>query len=245
MRCYGNMFYLCAMILPDFLQQNDIPLVTALVLGLIVAVNPCQLAINISALSYLSKKELGTGNFFTHSLLYAFGRILTYTILGWVMICLIGGGRNVEAVMSLYDHSETIIPFLLLILGIYLLVRGLFPHKHHSDDCHNSGRIIKRNGPLGAIMLGIALAFAFCPESAVCYFGLLLPLSVTSSVGLLMPLIFAIGAALPVAAIAWTMNKATNKALAVSSAFERAQQIINIVMGVGLIGFAIYLFIAA
>ncbi len=94
-------------------------------------------------------------------------------------------------------------------------------------------------------MLGIALAFAFCPESAVCYFGLLLPLSVTSSVGLLMPLIFAIGAALPVAAIAWTMNKATNKALAVSSAFERAQQIINIVMGVGLIGFAIYLFIAA
>lgn len=220
------------MAINEFLITGEFPLITALILGLLVAINPCQLAINVSALTYIYKRDLGNRQGFMHGLLYVLGRSLTYTVLGWVLICLIGGGKNVTAIQSLLSHGETILPYLLLLMGLFMLYRGIHSHHHtHGDDCHNSGHIIKRNGPLGALMLGVTLAFAFCPESAVFYFGVMLPLAVSSSVGILLPLLFALGAALPVLALSWVMFKATNRVLQFPLAFEKVQKLINLITG--------------
>ncbi|MBQ9640370.1 MAG: sulfite exporter TauE/SafE family protein [Bacteroidaceae bacterium] len=219
-------------------QSTDLPLLTAFFLGLLVALNPCQLAINVSALTYILKHDKAR----SASLTYAMGRSATYTLLGWTLMCLIGGGQNVEGVQQLLSQAEVLLPYILIAIGLFMLSRSFHAHHHDGESCHHSGQIIRRNGPLGSLILGMTLALAFCPESAVFYFGLMLPLSMTSSAGLLVPLVFALAASLPVLGLAWLMAKATQKAEQVSHAFEHAQQWLNALTGLLFIAAGILLF---
>ena len=139
------------------------------------------------------------------------------------------------------SKAEAILPYVLIALGLYMLYRAFHRHHHHGDNCHNSGRIIKRNGPLGSLVLGMTLAFAFCPESAIFYFGMMIPLSISSSVGAIVPLVFGLSASIPVVAIAWMMNKAVNGAERLSRGFEYFQQGLNGVTGLLFIAIAILL----
>ena len=58
------------------LQSTDLPLLAAFALGILVALNPCQLAISISALAY----EYRNGKRLTDGIIYALGRTVTYTL---------------------------------------------------------------------------------------------------------------------------------------------------------------------
>ena len=213
-------------------QQAEIPLLAAFVLGLLVAVNPCQLAINMSALTYLIRKEK-----YRHTtkiyVLYALGKTLTYILLAWILMCLIGGGRNIEGIEYLLSKAELAVPYVLIAIGLFLIYRALYPHHHHQgENCHHSGQMIHRNGPLGSLLLGMTLAFAFCPESVVFYFGLLIPLSATTSAGFFLPIAFGFSAALPVLMLGWTLRKAIHEMESLSNTFEHAQQWINGVSGI-------------
>lgn len=222
--------------LETLMQSTDLPLLAAFVLGLLVALNPCQLAISISALTY----EYRSGKGLLDGLTYALGRTVTYTVLGWVTMCLIGGGKNISGLQNILSMAEVAVPYILIALAIYLFYR-CFHHHHHSDSCHNSGTIIKRNGPLGSLVLGMSLALAFCPESAIFYFGMMIPLSVTSHMGALIPLVFATSASLPVIIIAWLMKKAINGAEKISKGFEHFQQWLNAAAGTIFIIIALFL----
>jgi threonine/homoserine/homoserine lactone efflux protein len=61
----------------------------------------------------------------------------------------------------------------------------------------------KRWGYLDAILLGLVFALAFCPYSGVLYFGMLVPLTITSASGLYLPIVFAIATGIPVIVFAW------------------------------------------
>ncbi|MBQ9666721.1 MAG: sulfite exporter TauE/SafE family protein [Bacteroidaceae bacterium] len=221
------------------LQSADLPLLAAFVLGVLVALNPCQLAISVSALAY----EYRNGKGLTDGIVYALGRTVTYTLLGWITMCLIGGGKNVEGLQQVLSWAEIAVPYVLIALGIYLIYRAFHHHHHDGENCHNSGKIIKRNGPLGSLVLGMTLALAFCPESAIFYFGMMIPLSLSSHVGAIVPLVFALAASLPVVVIAWLMNKAVNGAERLSRGFEHFQQWLNGVTGVLFVVIAVLLLI--
>ncbi len=223
--------------LNTLLQSADFPLLTAFALGVLVALNPCQLAISVSALAY----EYRNGKHLLDGIIYAFGRTITYTLLGWVTMCLIGGGNNIEGLQKVLSKAEMFVPYILIAIGIYLIYRAFHHHHHDGENCHNSGRIIKRNGPLGSLMLGMTLAFAFCPESAIFYFGMMIPLSISSSVGALVPLVFGLAASIPVVVMAWLMNKAVNGAERLSRGFEYFQQWLNGITGLLFIAIAILL----
>ena len=53
------------------------------------------------------------------------------------------------------------------------------------------------------LLLGILFAAAFCPYSGVLYFGMLIPMTISSISGLYLPFIFAIGTGIPVIIFAW------------------------------------------
>lgn len=89
-------------ILHTFLQSADFPLLAAFVLGVLVALNPCQLAISISALAY----EYRNGKKLADGISYALGRTITYTLLGWITMCLIGGGSNVAGLQNALSQSD-------------------------------------------------------------------------------------------------------------------------------------------
>lgn len=225
-------------ILSNISQSTDLPLLAASALGLLVALNPCQLAICVSALTY----EYRQGKTFADIIMYTLGRTATYTLLGWITMCLIGGGKNIVPMQNVLSLAEKGVPFLLILIGIFLLIRGFHRHQHNGKTCHNSGKIIKRNAPLGSFVLGMALALILCPESAIFYFGMMIPLSISSSIGILVPLTFGISASLPTIVVAWFMKKAMDKAETISTKFEHFQQWLNIVTGLLFISIAILLF---
>ena len=63
----------------------------------------------------------------------------------------------------------------------------------------------KKWGYFDAVFLGLVFALAFCPYSGVLYFGMLVPLTVTSASGLYLPVIFAVATGIPVIIIAWVL----------------------------------------
>jgi len=94
---------------------------------------------------------------------------------------------------------------LLIIVGILMFdfIRINLPaFSKLTDRMQNRDR--KSNG-WSALLLGIIFALAFCPYSAVLYFGMLIPITISSPSGLFLPLVYAIATGLPVIIIAWLL----------------------------------------
>ena len=93
---------------------------------------------------------------------------------------------------------------ILIIAGLFLLdilklnFSGLNISKNKQESLANSG--IK-----GAFVLGIVFALAFCPYSGVLYFGILIPMTISSASGLVLPFVFAIATGLPVIIVAYLL----------------------------------------
>ena len=89
----------------DFLQtwldSSSFPLVTAFLLGLLTAISPCPLATNIAAIGYISKDVTNQRRIFRNGLLYTLGRILSYTLLGVVLILILKEGSSLFGIQKL------------------------------------------------------------------------------------------------------------------------------------------------
>ncbi len=228
------------------MQSASLSLPAALLLGLLVALNPCQLAINMSALTYLHKNSTDSKTSFRKGILYAAGRTMTYTLLGWILTFIFTQGSTITAISNLLSQGEGLLPYILIAAGLFLIIRAFHSHHHHGDSCHNSGYIIRRKGTSGAFVLGTLLAFAFCPESAIFYFGMMLPLASSDTTGWAVPLVFAISATLPVLLLSWLISKAIHTAQRFSNTFANFQQWLNVITGILLIGIAsIFLYLSS
>ena len=218
-------------------------IISAFILGLLVALNPCQLAINLSALTYLNNRSDKQHPLMPKGMIYIAGRSITYAVLGIILTILIQQGMNIDGVKPLMSKGEALLPYIFIIIGVYLLYRLFHHHDHHGEDCHSCGKTIKRSGPLGALALGLMLAMAFCPETAIMYFGMLLP-NAAGEANWLAPLAFAIGAAVPVVAMMYLFSKAAEEARKFEATFKHFQQWANGIFGLAFIIAAIILLVA-
>ncbi len=98
-----------------------------------------------------------------------------------------------------------------------------------------------------ALLLGIVFALAFCPYSGVLYFGILIPMTISSSSGLFLPLFFAIATGIPVIIFAWllafslnTIGNTYNKLKIFEFWFRRIIAILFIAVGIYYI-FTVYI----
>lgn len=187
--------------LQDLIDQSTFPLVTAFLLGLMTAISPCPLATNITALAYISKDVENKRTVFLNGLYYTLGRALTYTILGTIIYF---GASKFQVSRAVQSSGEKWIGPLLIIIGIFMLGIIQFPG--------SSGTIIQRfankvklGSSWGALSLGMIFALAFCPYSGVLYFGMLMPMVLSQSAGLLLLPDFAIATGLPVILLAYLL----------------------------------------
>ena len=68
-------------------SQSQLPVVTAFLLGLVVALHPCPLATNIAAMGYIARNT-GHSRLFVSGMFYTLGRVLAYTLLGVALLLL-------------------------------------------------------------------------------------------------------------------------------------------------------------
>ena len=231
-------------ILNHMMQSADLPLLTAFLLGLVVALNPCQLGISISALTYLAKDDTHQYHFLVRGVLYSLGRMTTYAVLGWVLMFVVSSGMKIAGLQQVLSKTEDVVPYLLIAFALFFFYRAFHRHHHH-DSCHHSKQMIQAHGRLGAFVLGLLLAFAFCPESAVFFFGMMLPLSIGSPFGWLVPLLFSIAAIIPVLVIVYFIRLTMmSSARRFEHKMEMFQTIVNIVSAIVFTMSAIWIFVA-
>lgn len=169
----------------------------ALWFGILTSISPCPLATNIAAVSYIGSRISTQRGVFLAGVLYMLGRMLTYTVLG---VILVSSAQSVPAVANfLQKYMNILLGPLLILIGLILLEIIKFNLGGGSGIIANKlrGRI-DRIGPLGACILGIIFALSFCPVSAALFFGSLFSIAVKNDSAILLPSVYGIGTALPV-----------------------------------------------
>jgi cytochrome c-type biogenesis protein len=168
---------------------------TALWLGTLTSISPCPLATNIAAVSFISKTLVHPRAVLLSGLAYTFGRVLAYTILGALIIKSL---LSVPAVANfLQRYMNQALGPILIVAGVFLLDVFKFSMPSFSLSQHHQSKLAG-SGLGGACALGFIFALAFCPLSAALFFGSLIPLAMSSPIGIVLPLVYGIGTALPV-----------------------------------------------
>lgn len=192
----------------EWLQQlvdtykSDLPLLTAFILGLMTAISPCPMATNITATAYLSKELSNKRAVLISGLLYTLGRMVSYTALGLIIYF---GASQFKIARWVEGIGGVWLGVALIIIGFFMLDIIRINIKWFDRFAPNTDHIKTKRRSLNALLMGMAFALAFCPFSGVLYFGVLIPMTIASPSGLLLPPIFAIATGLPVLVIAWLL----------------------------------------
>jgi cytochrome c-type biogenesis protein len=186
--------------LQSLLDGSTMPLLSAFLLGLMTAISPCPLATNITAVAFIGQNIEDKRKVFFNGLIYTLGRAISYFDIG---VLLFFGASKFHVASFIQSNGEKFLGPLLLIIGIFMLgvIKINFPgFGKLTDKFQNSN---KNGSSLSALLMGIVFALAFCPYSGVLYFGMLIPMTISSVSGLFLPLIYAIATGLPVIVFAY------------------------------------------
>jgi cytochrome c-type biogenesis protein len=168
---------------------------SALWLGILTSISPCPLATNIAAISFVARKVDKPGYALCTGALYTIGRTITYIVLGVILVSSLLSMPVVSHCLQRYIH-KLLGPVLILVAMMLLdMLRFTTKGSNLGQWCQQQA------GKLGlgaALFLGVVFALSFCPVSAALFFGSLIPLSVKHCSGVVLPLIYGIGTALPV-----------------------------------------------
>ncbi|MCK9628667.1 MAG: aromatic aminobenezylarsenical efflux permease ArsG family transporter [Bacteroidales bacterium] len=222
-------------LLNSILENSTMPWITAFVLGLMTAISPCPLATNITAVGFISKDLENRNKVFINGLLYTLGRGISYTAIALILFL---GADQFKFSGFFQQYGEKILGPLLIIIGFFMLdiVKIKFP---------GLGRLTSKMeekrgwGYFDAILLGMLFALAFCPYSGVLYFGMLVPMTISSASGLYLPLIFAIATGIPVIIFSWVLaytlsgiGGVYNKVKAFEKWFRKVIAVLFILVGI-------------
>lgn len=107
--------------------------------------------------------------------------------------------QNTQSIaLTLQKYGDKILGPLLLIVGIIMLDLIKINFFKTSDKLNMFKEKLASKGFLGSFLLGVIFALAFCPFSAVLFFGMLVPLAIKAGDGLIIPAVFAFATGLPV-----------------------------------------------
>lgn len=188
-------------LLNGLLENSTMPWISALVLGLMTSISPCPLATNITAVGFIGKDIDNRNRVFINGLLYTLGRAISYTAIALIIYM---GADQFKFSGFFQQYGEKILGPLLIIVGLFMfdVIKIKFPGMSGlTSKMENKTRW----GYIDAILLGMVFALAFCPYSGVLYFGMLVPMTISSPSGLYLPLIFAIATGIPVIIVSWIL----------------------------------------
>lgn len=225
--------------LQNLLDNSSTPVLTAFLLGLLTAISPCPLATNIAAVGFIGRNIENRKRVFINGLLYTLGRVLSYTLLGVVLIMILREGSSMFGIQkTIGTWGELLIGPMLLIIGMFMLFGDKLNLPKFGFNGNAEG--LARKGGAGALLIGVLFALAFCPTSGVFYFGMLIPMSATATAGYLLPAVFAVATAIPVLVVAWILAFSVQQMSSFYGRIKTVQKWLNVIVGILFIVIGIY-----
>jgi cytochrome c-type biogenesis protein len=187
-------------------------------LGVLASICPCPLATNIAAISFLARRVQRPRAVLLSGLLYTAGQAAAYVGLGAILVA--GLTASADVSLFLQKYVSRLLGPVLILAGMAIL--GLLGERLSISLAGLGAQERARRGGAGwAAAMGILLALSFCPGTAAIFFGGLVPLATAQQSRVLLPLAYGLGAAAPVAAVAFLAAYAAG---AMGKAFNRLRQ---------------------
>ena len=216
----------------------NIPVLSAFLLGLLTAIAPCPLATNIAAIAYISRNVTDRKYAVITGTLYTLGRMFSYSLLGVLIIVV---GLEIPGVsLFLQDVGERVLGPILIVVGLIMLNIDRLSFGKGGGKLASLGEKVADRGMVGGFLLGVLFALAFCPYSAVLYFGVLMPVALKSTGGVALPAVFAIGTGLPVLILGTLLSFGVAGVSSWLNAITRVERIIRIIVSIVFIGVGTY-----
>jgi len=229
----------------ESMGTSSIPIIAAFFIGLMTAISPCPLATNITAIAYASKHIENKRKTLLIGVFYTLGRVFTYVAIASLIVWF---GLNTQIIaLGLQRYGQRLLGPLLLIIGIILSGLVKMPEfRKSSVAVHKPSKIEKikeylsTKGILGSFLLGIIFALAFCPFSAVLFFGMLIPLAIKANDGIIIPAVFALATGLPVIILSIILVYSVSKLGSVMHKIEVFERWMRIIVAIVFVLVGIY-----
>lgn len=210
--------------LNTLIDQYNIPLLTAFVLGIMTSISPCPLATNITAIAYISKDIKTAKHTLTSGLIYTLGRAISYTLLA----TLIYFGFSAFQIAKIFQGwGDKVLGIVLILIALVMFGVIKVNLGSKSEKVEKIKEWLTTKGHVGTLLLGILFALAFCPYSGVLFFGILIPLVLKSAEGLLLPPLFALGTGLPVIGFSFILAFSVGKISKVYNVVGKIEKIMR------------------
>jgi cytochrome c biogenesis protein CcdA len=223
--------------LQSILENYNVPILSAFILGLMTAISPCPLATNITATAFISKNISSKRNVFLSGLLYSLGRGFSYTAIGLILYF---GASKFHIARFFNQNGEKYLGPLLIIIGLIMLnlIKLNFLGKLNFQE--KLSEKFKDKGLLGSFLIGVVFALAFCPYSGALFFGMLIPMTIASADGLYLPIVFAFGTGLPVILFTYLLAFTAGKVGVFYNRITKIEKVMRTVTGVVFIAVGLY-----
>lgn len=215
--------------LTNLAQNSDAPLLAAFALGLLTAISPCPLATNITATAYIAKTITSKQKVLLSGLLYTMGRMFSYTLLGSLIYF---GASKFQVAKLFQGNGEKLMGPVMLIIGLIMLDVIKLNFLSKGNVIEKLSEKFKDKGLLGSFLLGIIFALAFCPYSGALFFAILIPMTLSASAGLALPIVFSVGTGLPVIFFAFVIAFSMEKLGSYFKTVQKIENVMRIVAGI-------------
>ncbi|WP_349407474.1 sulfite exporter TauE/SafE family protein [Pseudalkalibacillus sp. SCS-8] len=179
-------------------NTEGIPILSALFLGILGSVAPCQLTGNIGAITIYGNRSLQKEVSWSQLFSFILGKIMVFSTLGLVVL-LVGSGIE-QSMTGILPWVRKMVGPLFIFIGLFMV--GIIPLRWSLAFNHSR---IKTDGKSGSFLMGVLFSLGFCPTMFLLFFGMFMPIVLSTSYGMALPPVFAIGTSIPVVLILFLM----------------------------------------
>ncbi len=170
---------------------EHIPILSALLLGIVGALAPCQFTGNLSVITLFGNQSLQQRAAWDETIAFIFGKIVAFSGLGLIVWIL--GTEFQQSLIAYFPWIRKFLGPLLIVIGLYLA--GFFTMRWTLSLWKNK---TKKKGKIGSFLLGFSFSLGFCPTMFILFFIVLMPIALSVSYGAIIPSVFAIGTSIPI-----------------------------------------------
>jgi cytochrome c-type biogenesis protein len=180
----------------ESMGSSEMPLVAAFFIGLMMAISPCPLTTNMTAIAYVSRRIESSRHTLLVGFLYTLGLAATYVSIAAFIVYV--GLNTQDIALFLQEYGPPLLGPLLILIGLVMLEAIRLDGIKMPLRTEKLKERLANQGFIGSFLLGAVFALAFCPFSAVLYFGMLIPLAFRTGDAFVVPAVFAFATGLPV-----------------------------------------------
>lgn len=211
----------------QLIDSANIPVLTAFLIGILTSISPCPLATNITAVAFISKDINNPRNTILKGFIYTLGRGTTYMILSIIMYF---GISSFQVSRIFEGWGDKVLGVILISISLVMFGIIKFPSVGKSEVLEKVKLKIASKGNLGAFLLGMLFALAFCPYSGVLFFGVLTPLVLRTTEWILLPPLFALGTGLPVIIFSFLIAFSLQRVFKIFKVVSRIEKVVRYVV---------------